>query len=94
MRDKPGDNGRVAVLSWDLFQTRFNSDRNILNQTILLDNKNYIVIGVMPPGFQYPIQCRLDRCPRPGDGRIPVLLFQLSRKATIRSTLAARRAGM
>ncbi len=54
--DKPGETGRVAVLSQELFQKRFNSDAGVLNQSVTLDGTNYTVIGVMPRAFQFPIQ--------------------------------------
>jgi putative ABC transport system permease protein len=54
--DKPTETGRVVVLSERLFASRFNSDANILNQQITLDGKSYTVIGVMPRGFEFPIQ--------------------------------------
>jgi putative ABC transport system permease protein len=54
--DKPTETGRVVVLSERLFQSRFNSDASLLNQQITLDGKRYTVIGVMPHGFEFPIQ--------------------------------------
>jgi putative ABC transport system permease protein len=54
--DKPGETGRVVVLSQELFQKRFNSDSSVLNQTIILDGTSYTIIGVMPRAFQFPIQ--------------------------------------
>src|SRR5262245_41878154 len=45
---------RVVVLSHALWQRRFGSDPAIINQTIILDNRNVTVIGVMPQQFQYP----------------------------------------
>jgi putative ABC transport system permease protein len=54
--DKPGESGRVVVLSQGLFQKRFNSDPNIVNQSIVLDGKNFTIVGVMPSAFQFPIQ--------------------------------------
>lgn len=54
--DNPGEAGRVVVLSQSLFQKRFNSDPNILNQSMVLDGKNYTIVGVMPGAFQFPIQ--------------------------------------
>jgi len=54
--DNPGDTGRVVVLSQQLFQQRFNSDPNIVNQSMVLDGKNYTIIGVMPAAFQFPVQ--------------------------------------
>jgi putative ABC transport system permease protein len=54
--DKPTETGRVVVLSERLFASRFNSDASIINQQITLDGKTYTVIGVMPHGFEFPIQ--------------------------------------
>lgn len=54
--DKPGDTGRVVVLSQELFQKRFGSDPNVVGQSVLLDGKNYTVVGVMPQAFQFPVQ--------------------------------------
>jgi putative ABC transport system permease protein len=54
--DKPNDQGRVVVLSQQLYQRRFNSDPNILSQVITLDGKGYKVVGVMPASFQFPVQ--------------------------------------
>jgi putative ABC transport system permease protein len=53
--DKPSST-RVAILSHDLFQKRFNSDPSLINQTITLDGKSFTVVGVMPRGFEFPIQ--------------------------------------
>ncbi len=54
--DKPSENGRVIILSQPLFQKRFNSDPSILNQAITLNGISYTVVGVMPAGFEFPIQ--------------------------------------
>jgi putative ABC transport system permease protein len=54
--DKPTETGRVVVLSERLFASRFNSDASIIHQQITLDGKSYTVIGVMPHGFEFPIQ--------------------------------------
>src|SRR5215212_8000729 len=54
--DKPTETGRVALLSQQLFQKRFNSDPSILNQRITLDGVTFTVVGVMPASFEFPIQ--------------------------------------
>ena len=54
--DKGSETGRVVILSHSLFQNRFGSDPSILNQTITLDGRNHTIVGVMPPGFEFPIQ--------------------------------------
>ena len=54
--DNPGDSGRVVILSQELYQKRFNSDPNVVGQSMVLDGKNYTIVGVMPRAFQFPIQ--------------------------------------
>ena len=54
--DKPTDTGRVVVLTQRLFASRFNSDSSLINKTITLNGHSYTVIGVMPKGFEFPIQ--------------------------------------
>lgn len=51
--DRPGA-GHVAVISYALWQRRFNSDSRIVEQGIPLNNASYTVIGVMPRGFEFP----------------------------------------
>ncbi len=45
---------QVAVLSYATWKSRFNGDPHVLGMKILLDRKPYIVIGVMPPSFEFP----------------------------------------
>jgi predicted permease len=45
----------VAVLSNGMWQSRFHGDPGILGSKILLDRKPYIVIGVMPRNFEFPL---------------------------------------
>jgi len=46
----------VAVLGYSLWQSRFGSDRNLIGRAITLNNEPHIVVGVMPAGFQFPIE--------------------------------------
>ena len=45
---------RVAVLSNQLWRSRFAGDPEVVGKEIALDGRNYKVIGVMPAEFQYP----------------------------------------
>ncbi len=45
---------RVALISDDLWRSRFSSDRKILRQTIHASNTDFQIIGVLPPGFEPP----------------------------------------
>ena len=41
----------VVVLNHSFWQSRFNSDRTLLGQTIVLNNRRFTVIGIAPSGF-------------------------------------------
>ncbi len=45
---------RTAILSWSLFKRRFNGDPSILGKTIHLNQREYVVVGVLPEWLQYP----------------------------------------
>jgi putative ABC transport system permease protein len=51
--EEPGKN-RAAVLSYRLWQRRFGGDPLLLGKTLTLDATPYTVIGIMPPGVEYP----------------------------------------
>jgi predicted permease len=46
---------QVVVLSHATWKNRFNGNPQILGTKILLDRKPYIVIGVMPRNFEFPL---------------------------------------
>lgn len=48
--------GRAVVLSYNAWQNRCKGDVNIVSQTLPLNGEPHTVVGVMPPGFQFPIQ--------------------------------------
>jgi putative ABC transport system permease protein len=51
--DRPGG-PRAAVLSYELWQTRYARDPRILGQPIVLDDKDYSIVGVLPASFKFP----------------------------------------
>jgi predicted permease len=46
---------QVAVLSYGAWVSRFHRDPQILGTKILLDRKPFVVIGVMPRNFEFPL---------------------------------------
>jgi putative ABC transport system permease protein len=50
---------RVVILSHGLWQRRFAGSREVLGQTMKLNNELYTVIGVMPPDFQFPAKAEI-----------------------------------
>jgi putative ABC transport system permease protein len=72
--EKPGAN-RVVVISHRLWQRRFGSDHQIVGRTISLNSEPYTVVGVMPPGFQFPLDgVSTGWLPRQIDIYIPLAL--------------------
>jgi putative ABC transport system permease protein len=45
---------KVVILSYGLWQRRFNADPSILGKPVTVDGKESIVVGIMPAGFQFP----------------------------------------
>src|SRR5208337_4413911 len=53
--DEDEHSQQVAVLSYATWVSRFHRDAQILGTKILLDRKPYVVIGVMPRNFEFPL---------------------------------------
>src|SRR5262245_3297531 len=51
--DQPGRDN-VAILTNDLWQTRFGADPAVIGKRVLLNGESVEVIGVMPPQFTFP----------------------------------------
>jgi putative ABC transport system permease protein len=49
------DGVRSVILSHGLWRRRFNATPNVIEQTLMLDGKPCIIIGVMPEGFGFPL---------------------------------------
>ncbi|MGB8506876.1 MAG: ABC transporter permease [Pyrinomonadaceae bacterium] len=52
--DQPGRE-REVILSDGLWKNRFAADRNIIGKPVRLDGENFIVIGVMPGSYDFPL---------------------------------------
>jgi len=50
---KPGRNN-VLVLGYQIWQENFHGDRNIVGHQVTIDGDPYSVIGVLPPGVEFP----------------------------------------
>ena len=53
--DEDEKHQQVTLLSYGAWVNRFHSDSKVLGTKILLNRKPYIVIGVMPKGFEFPL---------------------------------------
>src|SRR4029078_477526 len=65
----------VAVIGYELWQTRFGSDPDVLGRTVQLGSDHPTIVGVMSEGFKCPVSheiwlplktAALDRAPRSG----------------------------
>jgi putative ABC transport system permease protein len=51
--DQPG-RSNVVLLSYRYWQQHFGANRDIVGRNILMDGRNFLVAGVMPPSFRFP----------------------------------------
>ncbi|MGE0128690.1 MAG: ADOP family duplicated permease [Blastocatellales bacterium] len=56
--EKPGGGnaGRPAILSWDCWQQYFGGDPQVVGRALRLNGDAYVVVGVMPAQFAFPIE--------------------------------------
>jgi predicted permease len=52
--EKPGHRG--VMLNYALWESRFGANRQVVGQPVMLNGLQYTVAGVMPRGFNFPIQ--------------------------------------
>ena len=50
--DAPGA-GRIAILTYSLWQGQFGGDAGILGQALTLNGEPYTIVGILPPEFQF-----------------------------------------
>lgn len=51
-----GPGGFKVIISHNFWQKNFGGDANVLGRTLMLDRRPHTIIGVLPAGFQFPIQ--------------------------------------
>jgi predicted permease len=51
-----GAGGFKVIISDEFWKKQFGADPNVIGRTVTLDRRPHTVIGVMPAGFQFPIQ--------------------------------------
>lgn len=100
-----GKNGEeVAILSHDLWVRRFGGEPGMVGRAISINGRSHVVVGIMPPGFDFPAGSELwmplppDRWTRPRNTHFLKVLGRLrpgvsvekaqSRMNTVASRLA------
>lgn len=53
--DERADAGAVVVLGYDVWLTRLAGDPDVVGRTVRLGDEPTTVVGVMPPGFMFPV---------------------------------------
>jgi hypothetical protein len=94
--DEQKTGGEVAlVLQHDFWRRRFNGDPSIVGRTVKLNNRVWIVAGVMPPKFVFfnrQIEAlatmHLDEIKAPRDGRFLRVMARLKPGVTLERTQA------
>jgi putative ABC transport system permease protein len=56
--DQPGKDD-VLILGYALWQSRFGGDPKAVGRSVELNARKYTIIGVMPPGFNFPFRAQL-----------------------------------
>ena len=54
--DAKNEADRVVVLTYPLWKSAFGSDPKIIGQKITISARPHTVIGVMPPGWKFPVE--------------------------------------
>ena len=49
----------AAIISYELWRSRYGSDPGVVGKTIHLNGKPFTIIGVMPSGFEFPGQTQI-----------------------------------
>ena len=62
--DQPGHSD-VMILSYGLWARRFNSDRSIVGRSVTINGHPCLVIGIMPPDFDFPLRRQAAHTPSP-----------------------------
>jgi len=57
--ESAGEDAGVLLLSYGSWQRRFGGSPSVIGEVLELDGRQHTVVGVMPPGFNYPYDAEL-----------------------------------
>lgn len=63
-QDQPGHQEEI-ILSYGLWTKRFGGDKGVVGRTIDINRHKCLVVGVMPPGFNFPLRRAANHTPAP-----------------------------
>lgn len=85
--DERTGNNRSVWLSHSLWRSRYGADRRVIGQRLALNEEAYLVVGVLPESFQFPMRGNLPDLYIPLDEKLyggekgPRTLFGIARLA-------------
>ena len=91
--DRPGAEA-VAVLSDALWRGRYTADPAILGHVLRLDGMPHTVVGVMPPGFRFPVNASMWTTLRTSDSALNAEAVQVFGRLAPGNGTNAARAGL
>jgi putative ABC transport system permease protein len=59
LKEETAGNDKRVVLGDGLWKRRFGGDPSIVGKPVLVDAAQWIVVGVMPPGFDFPMKAEM-----------------------------------
>jgi putative ABC transport system permease protein len=75
--DQPG--GDAVIIGDGLWRERFGADPSAIGRAIMLDGERHTIIGVMPPGFDFPFNAKVWT---------PIRIVVSSHEARLRTVIA------
>jgi putative ABC transport system permease protein len=95
--DEEAATGTVVLLSERIWRRRFGADPAIVGQTVMLDDRPHLVVGVMPNRFRYPTGTALMWRPMntaPTAKTVPAQLITVRRPELTRAQVNERLFGL
>jgi predicted permease len=77
---RSADDPHSVLLSYAMWRQRFSGDQNILAKSVHIGSASYIVVGVMPPQFEFPIHANRPQLWVPLDQNTQIANDPYSRK--------------
>jgi putative ABC transport system permease protein len=86
----------IVILSQRLWQRKFGGDQALIGQSIDVDGRPHTVVGVMPPGFDFPPAIAADRFVMAGDRElwVPLVMNRPTRESHPLAVLALLKPGV
>jgi predicted permease len=78
----------VLVIAYDVWKVKFSANPQVLGQQVQLDGVSHTIVGVMPPGFAFPVNHRYWTALKPNAADRVVVLARLVPGASVDSANA------